>query len=156
MTPRAQAITGWTLGALAYAWLTGCATEDIKPPVTPGIELGEAYCAAYNLPCGHVYQFAAAAENPLGHVEMCVLDAEIESAEQVYGEATLSTDPRFDGGNLCLWQCPSAKMCNAYGGCWCGVPLGYMPSSWIRPAVNCRYAYAPYLGETAWHCPRVQ
>lgn len=35
-----------------------------------------------------------------------------------------------------------------------GVEMRYAPSSWVRPAIGCRYSYAPYLA-TQWHCPRV-
>lgn len=126
MTPRAQAVLGWVLGAIAFAAISaqlGCAVDDVKPPKTPGVLVGEQYCKAYGLSCGKVYQFEAPASNELGHVEKCVTDELLALAVARYGAAQLSTHERFDQGNLCYWQCPSAKGCNAFDGCLCGEGL---------------------------------
>lgn len=105
--------------ALAIVALAACST-DFDIPSAPGVFVGEQYCIAYSLDCGQVYEFAAVADNPLGHVELCVLDGDLDDAIAKYGPARLSTSPRFNGGNLCVWQCPSARGCNAYNSCWCG------------------------------------
>lgn len=110
---------------LLFALCAACAT-DVDVPKTPGVLVGEQYCKALELDCGKVYEFAAPADNPLGHVELCVLDEpQLELAVAKYGAAMLSTDPRFDEGNLCHWCCPSpTKTCpekgaNAYSGSFC-------------------------------------
>ncbi len=105
------------LFAIVVTTCSGCST-DVDIPATPGIELGEAYCAAYHAPCGHVYEFLATADNELGHVELCVLDEDLADAERAWGPSMLSTHPRFNDGNLCLLRCDGGKGCNALSGCW--------------------------------------
>lgn len=97
--------------------LAACST-DVDIPATPGIELGEAYCDAWHLPCGQVYQFTATAQNPIGHVELCVLEQDLAAAEATWGASMLSTSPRFNDGNICILRCDGGKGCNAYSGCW--------------------------------------
>ena len=113
------------------ALLGGCVTEIVKPDevVQPDdlAEIAEQYCKSDpTLPCGKVYQFDIPVENPLGLLELCVplpttdpLRPTLAQAEAEFGPATLSTDPRFNGANLCWWACPSMRGCNSYSGCYC-------------------------------------
>ena len=159
-----RALVGWILGAAAYAALTselGCATT-VEPPVGAGVAIGEGLCPAYGFTCGKVYEFETPADNPLGLVELCVIEKDLAAASRIYGRARLSTDSRFDEGNLCVWQCPSAKGCNSYGGCFCevGVPLsvwtirfdGACDAHWQMPATGCSpLRIADYDG-CHWRC----
>lgn len=69
--------------------------------------------------CGQVYMCAALADNPLGHVEICVDDdaddggEQLAAVESAYGDCVET--PRHQG--LCL-VCPEGAGCNAYNGCW--------------------------------------
>lgn len=99
----------------------GACADPIGAVVDPDDLVGtaEAYCAAHpELPCGHVFECDAEADNALGHVELCVLDTlPLESAEAVYGSC--HPTPRHEG--LC-WYCCGAGCtagCNAFNGCFC-------------------------------------
>jgi hypothetical protein len=104
--------------------IIGCtqAVDVIVEPEDLSV-LAEEYCMAHpTLPCGHVYQCETPAENKLGLTEICVPQfIDISVAEVQYGACTPSTDPRFDGGNLCWWCCGEGCTagCNAYNGCFC-------------------------------------
>ncbi len=75
-------------------------------------------------PCGWVYYF------PGADLELCVIWDDralvlghppklIKAAQSLYGDCELATHERFSGVPLCKYQCPSAKGCNATGGCFC-------------------------------------
>lgn len=72
--------------------------------------------------CGHVYECAQVADNPLGHVEICVDDdgtQTVGDAEAVYGAPCVPT-PRHEG--LCIWGCGAdapSRGANAYNGEFC-------------------------------------
>jgi hypothetical protein len=75
-------------------------------------------CPTDLIDCGHVYECAAPADNPLGHVEICVDDeTAIEDVEAVYGDC--APTPRHEG--LCSWCCGAncGRGANAYDGAWC-------------------------------------
>jgi hypothetical protein len=116
---RLSALIGWALGALAFKLITGCISE-VEPPTQAATFIGPELCAAYGVTCAHVYEFAAISEdNPLGHVELCVDEDDLDLAQAYYGRARLSTSPRFDKANLCIYGCEPHEGCNAYGGCFC-------------------------------------
>lgn len=82
-------------------------------------------CPTELIDCGHVYLFEAVADNPLGHVELCVDDDgdpdALAAAEAVYGLA--EPTPRHEG--LCVWGCPpdapglpEGRGGNSYSGVW--------------------------------------
>jgi hypothetical protein len=82
-------------------------------------------CPTDLVDCGHVFLFEAIADNPLGHVELCVNDDDdpdaLAAAEAVYGLA--EPTPRHQG--LCIWGCPpdapglpEGRGGNAYSGVW--------------------------------------
>lgn len=110
--------------------LMGCTSvvepEDVVDP-TDLVGIAEQYCKSDpTLTCGKVYQFnEVPAENPLGLLEMCVTWPDhpdrpsLAQAETEFGPSMLSTDPRFENANLCWWQCPTARGCNSYSGCYC-------------------------------------
>lgn len=78
-------------------------------------------CPTDLIDCGNVYMFDAPADNPLGHVELCVnVDDDpdaLPDAEAVYGPA--EPTPRHEG--LCIWCCSGdcGRGGNAYSGTWC-------------------------------------
>lgn len=78
-------------------------------------------CPTTLIDCGHVYMCEAAAENPLGHVEICVDDddhpEQLTDVEALYGACELT--PRHEG--LCLMHCNAGDGpgCNAFNGCYC-------------------------------------
>jgi hypothetical protein len=148
---------------LLLALQCGCAT-DVSAPKTPGVLVGEQYCDALGLPCGHVYEFVSGAE-------LCVLDELLAEAEAAHGESRLSTHERFDDGNLCYWQCPTAKGCNAFSGCFCGatlaafvgrvsyaltgagdVGLDTCDSASVKPAISCGSLSRLEFDECRWRC----
>lgn len=100
--------------------LAGC-TEAIDATVDPEdlTDVAEAYCKANpHLPCGHVWLCETPAENELGQVEICVLNAmPIEVAEAVYGAC--QPTPRHVG--LCWYCCGEGCTagCNALTSCFC-------------------------------------
>ena len=106
---------------VVLALLAGCA--DVAATVTPQpddyVSVAEAYCKAHpELPCGHVYECDAAADNALGHIEICVAQQQsLTAAEAVYGAC--APTPRHEG--LCWWCCGAGcgGGCNAYSGCFC-------------------------------------
>lgn len=102
--------------------LAACALpdgEDYEGAAYPAAAQGEAYCALYpELDCGHVVMCEAAADNDLGHVELCINDDHpVALAEEMYG-ACVPT-PRHQG--LCAWCCGEGcgRGCNAFSGCFC-------------------------------------
>ena len=161
---RYPRLTGWVLGALAFRLLVGCISE-VEPPTQAATFVGPDLCASYGVTCGQVYEFSALADNPIGHVEMCVLEQDLPAAEARYGRARLSSSPRFDNGNLCIHCCGDdcpARGANAYSGTFCpGVPLsawdieGLTRTWWLRPAVTCVIDHearpAGFDGRT-WRC----
>ena len=78
-------------------------------------------CPTDLIDCGHAYMCEAAADNELGHVEICVDDddhpEQLADVEALYGACDLT--PRHEG--LCLMKCPpdTGSGCNAFNGCWC-------------------------------------
>jgi hypothetical protein len=100
--------------AVLWACVSGCSTiETGAGDVTEFVA-----CPTDLIDCGHVYLCEQAADNELGHVEVCVdddTDGQLAAAERVYG-ACVPT-PRHQG--LCSFQCPSAKGCNAFTSCFC-------------------------------------
>lgn len=107
--------------------LAACSAEDVVETTTgeTPAEFVERQCREQMLDCQRVYAFEAPADNPLGRVEMCVHADHLALAEALYGAYELSPDPRFAPyaalgvEPVCWWQCPTAKGCNAYGGCFC-------------------------------------
>lgn len=71
--------------------------------------------------CGHVFQCAAAAETPSGHVEICIDDddhpEQLDGIESLYGMCIPT--PRHQG--LCSYCCGEGcgRGCNAFSGCYC-------------------------------------
>ena len=72
-----------------------------------------------DLPCGWVYHCDADVEYCLPWADRAEIPKLKEALESLYGRCELSADPRFSGVPLCRYQCPSAKGCNAYQGCFC-------------------------------------
>lgn len=99
---------------------TGCATE-------PTSDTSACERLSPSGICASVYGFAAHADNPLGHVELCVRAEDLSLAEEMYGPAHPSWDERFSRllainvDPSCFWICPPnvGRGCNAYGGCLC-------------------------------------
>ena len=84
-------------------------------------------CPTDLVDCGHVFMCEALADNPLGHVEICIDDDEeglFEQAEEMYGMC--EPTPRHQG--LCIDTCteesplPGGKGANAFNGSFCGAP----------------------------------
>ena len=82
-------------------------------------------CPTDLVDCGWVYMCEAEADNPLGHVELCInVDDDpdaLAAAEAVYGPC--EPTPRHQG--LCVWGCPpdapglpEGHGANAYNGEW--------------------------------------
>ena len=71
--------------------------------------------------CGTVYQFATPCPNEIGHIEICVLDEDLEAAIAKYGPAQFTSRNDFDEvirlgvPPPCFWPGPG---CNALNGCW--------------------------------------
>ena len=113
--------------ALCLGLLVGCQTVKHVGGEIGGTAAEWIACPLDVIDCGHVYMYEALADNPLGHVELCVDDEEhdapeqLDSAERMYG--TYELTPRHQG--LCVSTCeepsplPDGKGCNAYNGCWC-------------------------------------
>lgn len=107
--------------------LAGCTTIVEQTAGSPEEQIEE-YCRENGVACGKVYAFQAVADNPLGRVELCVLEADLPAAEALFGESELSPDPRFDKFELlgvspwCFHHCAGGSGCNAYGGCFCAGP----------------------------------
>jgi hypothetical protein len=83
-------------------------------------------CPTGLIDCGHVYMCEEAADNALGHVEICINDdatdgtAQFDAAELEYGAC--EPTPRHQG--LCKW-CSGAdcgRGCNAFNGCYRPTP----------------------------------
>jgi hypothetical protein len=82
-------------------------------------------CPTDLVDCGAVFMCAAPADNPLGHVEICIdVDDDpdaLDAAEMEFGECVPT--PRHQG--LCIATCnepsplPSGAGANAYNGMWC-------------------------------------
>lgn len=118
--------------AVALVLLVACAADEIIPdPVDDIAALAEEYCRKHpEWPCGHVYLCKGTpAQNRLGYVEVCTLDANefhagtLESAEETFGMC--EPTPRHQG--LCWWGCsPGWVGANAYNGCW-GCPSPEVP-----------------------------
>lgn len=109
--------------AVLLKFMTGC----VDPPVPTGdTSACERYAAQFGADeCGVVYQFSEPAKTPSGFVELCVPDRDglLVQAQRMFGRAEPS--PRFDkytGGRIdppCAYQCPAARGCNSYSGCFC-------------------------------------
>lgn len=98
-------------------------------PVQEAKDLGadfaeESYCNVEH--CGEV--FLCSARDPGGAAvdpELCWIDSyanELETAMWEAGYTEIKCDPTPRGGALgwpCIYQCPGAKGCNAFDGCWC-------------------------------------
>jgi hypothetical protein len=120
------------IAGLAFIWvMLSCTTEDAFTAGTgeTPAQFIERQCKEQMITCARVYAYETPADNPLGQVEMCTRAEDLASATAMYGAAELSPDARFDQWRLlgvepiCWWQCPSAKGCNSYTGCWCpGTP----------------------------------
>jgi predicted small secreted protein len=109
------AVVGYAVAVLVGASLAaGCSTVE-----TAGGDVTEFVACPTNLiDCGHVYLCEQAAENALGHVEVCIdddTDGQLELAERAYG-ACVPT-PRHQG--LCSYHCDGGKGCNGFDGCFC-------------------------------------
>lgn len=78
-------------------------------------------CPTDLIDCGHVYMCEQAADNALGHIEICVDDddhpEQLADVEAAYGACDLT--PRHEG--LCLYCCGAdcGRGGNAYNGTWC-------------------------------------
>lgn len=102
---------------------SGCSTvESIEPS-------GDTSICERSSPsgiCAVVYGFARPADNELGHVELCVMDEDLELAESMFGSARWSWSPRLTKythgfyAPACFWMCGAqyagVSGCNAYGG----------------------------------------
>lgn len=129
-------LVGYVAAVACVAVLAGCTTEDVIKETTgeTPAEIIERECRERMLACALVYEFInTPAETPSGVVELCVLEEHLPLAEALYGPSRLSQDERFAKWALlgvppaCLWFCPSATGCNAFGGapdqgsCFCPV-----------------------------------
>lgn len=114
-------------GVLLHA---ACVSDnhDYKTPAVGSTSVGTvADCQSVQgryKPCGWVYYF------PAVELEFCLIWDDrsqvlgypvkmLNAARSLYGDCELAKDPRFNGVPLCYYQCPSAKGCNATGGCFC-------------------------------------
>lgn len=109
--------------AVLLAYVTGCA-EHVVP--SGDTDACERYASQFGADeCGVVYEFSQPAKTPSGHVELCVPDRDglLVQAQRVFGRAEPS--PRFDQYTRgfveppCAYQCPGARGCNSYSGCFC-------------------------------------
>lgn len=114
--------------AALFVALSGCTGADAFQASTgeTPMQFIERQCRENNLDCELVYAFPQTFDtNPLGAVEMCVRKDDLAIAEALLGPGDISPDPRFDTWKalgvqpVCWYQCPTAKGCNAYNGCFC-------------------------------------
>jgi hypothetical protein len=109
------------LAAVVAVVLSGCTTIEHEAGNVGGTLAELVACPTDLIDCGHVYLCAAPADNPLGHVEICVDDddhpEQLADVEDVYG-ACVPT-PRHEG--LCIYCCGDGcgRGANAYSGTWC-------------------------------------
>lgn len=100
------------------AWLLlSCTTGDVIEGAT-GETLQETLdreCEERGYVCARVREYTEPADNPLGLVEMCTRDEDIELAESIHGASRLSTHERFERfailgvEPMCIW-------CEGFGG----------------------------------------
>lgn len=109
--------------AVLLEFMTGCVEQAVPSGDTSACERYAPHFGADE--CGVVYQFAQPAPTPTGFVELCVPDRDelLVQAQRMFGRAEPS--PRFDTythGFIdppCAYQCPGARGCNSYSGCFC-------------------------------------
>lgn len=112
-------VAGVAIGIVIIA-LAACSTvESVEP--SSDTSACERAAAERGEQCGTVYEFAASCANEIGHIEICVLDADLEAAELKYGPSKWTT--RNDFRELvalhvpppCFWPGPG---CNALSNCY--------------------------------------
>ena len=104
------------------ALLLVCACAlDYKEPLAGSTAAGGIEMCRENplLPCGWVYQCANDTEWCLPWPDRALIPKQEQMLESLNGQCEVSTNPRFHGTPLCLYQCPSQTGCNAYNGCFC-------------------------------------
>jgi hypothetical protein len=103
--------------ALAIALLAASCSEAKGVASDVGVDL-EGACPLVDLTCGRVFD----CQMPDGTVlDVCWVDDEARELDAAIG-GTCSLTQRDDAANglPCVYQCPSARGCNAFDGCFCG------------------------------------
>lgn len=110
------------IGAVCIYVAAGCSDlEEAGGDIAGPIAEGTICQTGWLIDCGHVYECAEPADNPLGHVEICIEDdshaEQFADIEALYGEC--KPTPRHEG--LCSYCCGAGcgRGANAYNGTYC-------------------------------------
>lgn len=115
----------WLVWIAALVWVSCSAVESIEPSG----DTSTCEHASWSGICCGVYGFAQGSSNELGHVELCVLDEDLDAAQSLHGVARPSWSVRFHGypHPVGFWLCATEtytpkkdeRGCDAHDGCFC-------------------------------------